>query len=63
MCSDGKTAEKLGAQIVTNDRYKDGRDEFPWVEERRVPVMIVEDRVVLYEENLEGARAAGHERR
>jgi hypothetical protein len=43
-------AQELDALIVTNDRYKDYAEQFPWVNERRLPYMIVKGEVVLYEE-------------
>ena len=43
-------AHELDALIVTNDRYKDYADQYPWIAERRLPYMIVKGEVVLYEE-------------
>jgi hypothetical protein len=43
-------AEQLDARIVTNDRYKDYAERYPWIEERRLPYMIVKGEVILYEE-------------
>jgi hypothetical protein len=42
-------ADQLDALIVTNDRYKDYTDRYPWIPERRLPYMIVKGEVVLYE--------------
>lgn len=47
-----KTAEQQDAPVVSNDRYKDRREQFPWVDERRVPFMIVQGQVQLYEDSL-----------
>src|SRR5689334_2588675 len=44
-------SEEFNARVVTNDRYKDYLDEYPWITDRRVPYMIVKGEVVLYEEN------------
>jgi hypothetical protein len=44
-----KTAEELGAQIVSNDQYKPYRGEYPWVEERRVPLMVIRGTVEIYD--------------
>jgi hypothetical protein len=44
-----KTAELENAKIVTNDLYADHRAEFPDVQERRVPLMIVDGMVELYQ--------------
>lgn len=46
-------AQELDALIVTNDRYKDYADQYPWVAERRLPYMIVKGEVVLYDEHQE----------
>jgi hypothetical protein len=46
-------AHELDALIVTNDRYRDYAEQYPWVGERRLPYMIVKGEVVLYEENRE----------
>ena len=44
-------ADQLDALIVTNDRYKDYAEQYPWVNERRLPYMIVRGEVVLYDEH------------
>ena len=44
------------AIVVSNDRYRDRRDEYPWLEERRVPLMIIDGRVQLHEDELGEAR-------
>lgn len=46
-------AHELDALIVTNDRYKDYAQQYPWVPERRLPYMIVKGEVVLYDEHQE----------
>jgi hypothetical protein len=43
-------SQELDALIVTNDRYKDYADQYPWVTERRLPYMIVKGEVVLYDQ-------------
>ena len=43
-------AEQFNARVVTNDRYKDYADQYPWVHDRRLPYMIVKGEVVLYED-------------
>lgn len=48
-----QTSEETGAVIVSNDTFSDFRDQFDWIENRRVPVMIINGEVILYEENLE----------
>ena len=43
-------ADQFNARVVTNDRYKDYLDDYPWITDRRLPYMIVKGEVVLYEE-------------
>ena len=43
-------ADQLDALIVTNDRYKDYTQQYPWIPDRRLPYMIVKGEVVLYDE-------------
>jgi hypothetical protein len=43
-------AEQFNALVVTNDRYKDYVEQYPWITERRMPYMIVKGEVVLYDE-------------
>jgi hypothetical protein len=45
-----RTAEEQNAIVVSNDRFKDYRDQFPWLREpgRRVPFMIVGGDIMLY---------------
>jgi hypothetical protein len=43
-------AHELDALMVTNDRYKDYAERFPWIPDRRLPYMIVKGEVVLYDE-------------
>lgn len=42
-------ADQLDARVVTNDRYKDYAEQYPWVTQRRMPYMIVKGEVVLYD--------------
>ncbi|HLM54631.1 MAG TPA: hypothetical protein VK422_00785 [Pyrinomonadaceae bacterium] len=42
-------ADQHGARIVTNDQYRDYRDRYPWIQDRRLPYMIVKGEVHLYE--------------
>ncbi len=44
-----KIAKEHNAQIVTNDQYKDFAKQFPKIDERRVPAMIVDGTVEIYE--------------
>lgn len=43
-------ADTCGARIVTNDQYRDYKERYPWIPERRLPYMIVNGEVHLYEE-------------
>ena len=54
-----KTAEQQRAPVVSNDQFKPHREQFPWIEQRRVPFMIVEGRVQLYEQALERVERSG----
>jgi hypothetical protein len=47
-----ETAHQQHACVVSNDTYKDRLDHFPWIKERRVPVMFAAGEVQLYVENL-----------
>ncbi len=50
-----QTAEQQNAKIVSNDRYQDFEEQFPWVKSRRVPFMIVKGQVQFYEDRLQKA--------
>jgi hypothetical protein len=47
-----RTAEQQEARIVSNDEYEQYQEDYPWIERRRVPFMIVEGQVQLYEKDL-----------
>lgn len=49
-------AEKTRAVVVSNDRFRDRQGEYPWLEERRVPLMIIDGHVELHEAELAEAR-------
>ena len=42
--------------IISNDRYERFQNDHPWIEKRRVPVMIINGEVELYEPRLEENR-------
>jgi len=42
-------AEQQGAYVVSNDEFERWQDQYPWIERRRVPFMIVKGQVELYE--------------
>ena len=48
------TAEDHEARVVTNDTYEKYREQFPWIEERRLPFMIIKGQVELYQPQLDG---------
>ncbi len=48
-----ETADQNGAYGVSNDQYLPYQDRFPWIKQRRIPVMIVNGMVELYEPKLE----------
>jgi hypothetical protein len=50
-----KTADKLDAVIVSNNIYAEHYEEFPWIEERRIAIALVNDKIHL----LEKMRRAG----
>lgn len=50
-----ETTDREEARIVSNDRYEEYHHDFPWIPDRRVPLMIIDGEVELYE--LEGAEA------
>src|SRR5512138_564529 len=37
-----ETAEHKNAIVVSNDQYKQYREQYPWIDERRVPLMIID---------------------
>ncbi|HUZ01012.1 MAG TPA: hypothetical protein VMU89_11720 [Thermomicrobiaceae bacterium] len=50
------TAADEHAAVVSNDLYRPYEHEFPWVRERRIPLMIVDGNVELYEPKRRRAR-------
>lgn len=46
-------AEQEDALVVSNDRFQPYHERFPWIEERRLPFMIIEGDVQLYEPTIE----------
>ncbi|GIV95603.1 MAG: hypothetical protein KatS3mg057_0260 [Herpetosiphonaceae bacterium] len=49
-------AEEEQGLVISNDLFEDYRDRFPWIEERRVPVMIVQGEAHLYLPSLKQER-------
>lgn len=44
-----ETAKEYHARIVTNDKYEDYQKKYPWIEKSRMPLMIIDGNVELYE--------------
>lgn len=42
-------ADGNDAVVISNDLFEDYEDEYPWIEQRRIPFMIVRGEVHLYE--------------
>jgi hypothetical protein len=57
------TAERLHAQVISNDQFESYRDQFPWIGEQRVPLMMIDGTVQLYEPQLEAADEGSGEQR
>jgi hypothetical protein len=49
-----KTAEQQNARIVSNDQFVPYKEHFPWIEKRRLPLMIVDGNVQLYNKEMDG---------
>lgn len=47
-----KIADQMKAVVVSNDEYREFQHKYPWIEERRVPLMIVNGRVEFYREKV-----------
>ena len=47
-----ETADRLQASVVSNDEFEEWLDDYPWIEERRVPFMIIHGQVELYPPDL-----------
>ena len=43
-------ADDLGASVISNDEYEQYQETYPFIEERRVPLMIIDGEVVFYED-------------
>lgn len=49
-------ADALGCRVVSNDTFEPYRERYPWIEQRRLPYMIIDGRVLLEREPPEGER-------
>ncbi len=43
-----QTADSLGAEVLSNDTFRQYHKQWPWIEHRRIPFMIIDDRFVIY---------------
>lgn len=50
-----KIAQEHHAQVVSNDLFEAYREQFNWIYDRRVPLMIVQGQVELYAPALDNA--------
>ncbi len=46
-----ETADVKHAPVVSNDQFDPYREEYGWIEERRMPFMIVDGKVEIYDED------------
>jgi len=44
-----ETAERFDAWVVSNDEFEGWDEEYPWIHDRRVPFMIIDGEVELYD--------------
>lgn len=47
-----EVAEEYNALIISNDQYEPYRKDYPWIDKRRVPLMIINGNAQLYEPKL-----------
>jgi hypothetical protein len=50
-----ETADKLDAEIVSNNTYIDYYEDYPWIELRRIPVAVVNGNVILLDRRMKQA--------
>ena len=43
-----ETADELGADVLSNDTFRQYHSHWPWIEDRRIPYMIVGERFIIY---------------
>jgi len=51
-----ETAAQLDAPVVSTDVYKPYQDKYPWIGQRRIPLMIIKGTVEFYDNMLEPRR-------
>jgi Zc3h12a-like Ribonuclease NYN domain len=50
-----ETAERLNGVIVSNNTYAEFFEEYPWVEQRRIPVAVVNGAIMLLDTKMKRA--------
>ncbi|MFZ6028650.1 MAG: NYN domain-containing protein [Chloroflexota bacterium] len=55
-----ETADEMEACVVSNDEFTRHRGRYPWIDERRIPLMLIKGRVELYERDFEKSHEQGH---
>ncbi|MEJ2706986.1 MAG: hypothetical protein P8074_05165 [Anaerolineales bacterium] len=55
LCPEKRPIVIDGANVVSNDRFEKYSQRFEWIEEQRVPLMIFNGEVELYEPKLENS--------
>jgi hypothetical protein len=48
-----ETADQRELKVISNDTYREFREKYPWIRDRRVPVMFVDGLAQLYDLNLD----------
>ena len=43
-----RLSEETGAMIVSNDLFREWRDKIDWIDERRIPFSIIQNKVLLH---------------
>jgi hypothetical protein len=47
-----EVAGESDGYVISNDRFEPYRDQFPWIDRRRIPLMIINGEVELYQPDL-----------
>lgn len=43
-----RTADQLNADVLSNDKFRQYHERWPWIEHRRIPYMVINGRLILY---------------
>ena len=43
-----QTADELQADVLSNDTFRQYHKQWPWIEHRRIPYMIIDRRLIIY---------------